>query len=158
MAAQVNKAKVVLFPTDFSATSDAALPEACALASDRGAALLILHVVAPMLGYGGGEIYGVSEATNEAFAKMLHQIVPPDKRVPYEHRMVTGDPVAEIVRAAAEANAELIVMGTHGRTGIGRLIMGSVAEGVVRRAPCPVLTYRGLSPMPPLGQPLVAAG
>jgi nucleotide-binding universal stress UspA family protein len=53
-----------------------------------------------------------------------------------------GDPVTQILRIAGEENCELIVMGIHGRTGLGRLLMGSVAEQVVRRAPCPVLTVK----------------
>ena len=53
-----------------------------------------------------------------------------------------GDPAAEVVRIAEEESAEMIVMGTHGRTGLTRLLMGSVAEAIVRRSPCPVLTYR----------------
>jgi nucleotide-binding universal stress UspA family protein len=73
---------------------------------------------------------------------MLHAVVPTDPNVPFEHRLLTGDPAEEIVRFADEARCELIVMGTHGRTGFKRLLMGSVAEAVIRRAKCPVLTYR----------------
>jgi nucleotide-binding universal stress UspA family protein len=56
--------------------------------------------------------------------------------------MLRGDPAAEIVAEAERERCDLIVMGTHGRTGIRRLLMGSVAEGVVRKATCPVLTYK----------------
>lgn len=73
---------------------------------------------------------------------MLHAVLPTDPNVPFEHRMLKGDPAEEIVRFADEAHCELIVMGTHGRTGFKRLLMGSVAEAVVRRAKCPVLTYK----------------
>src|SRR5262249_48839479 len=59
-----------------------------------------------------------------------------------EYRLSEGDPAVEIIRLAAEVKANLIVMGTHGRTGLGRLMMGSVAEAVLRRAPCPVLTLK----------------
>jgi nucleotide-binding universal stress UspA family protein len=59
-----------------------------------------------------------------------------------EHRLEQGDPAAEIVRVAEELPADFIVLGTHGRTGLLRLLMGSVAEEVVRKAPCPVLTIR----------------
>jgi nucleotide-binding universal stress UspA family protein len=59
-----------------------------------------------------------------------------------EHRLVAGDPGAEILRAAREEPCDLIVMGTHGRTGLGRVLLGSVAEQVVRRAPCPALTVK----------------
>ena len=73
---------------------------------------------------------------------MLEAVVPTDPTVPYEHRLITGDPATAIARLAEEEQADLIVMGTHGRTGLTRLLMGSVAEAVVRRAPCPVLTYK----------------
>jgi nucleotide-binding universal stress UspA family protein len=59
--------------------------------------------------------------------------------VDVEYRVTDGEPAAEIVRLAAAVNANLIVMGTHGRTGLGRLLMGSVAEAVLRRAPCEVI-------------------
>ena len=65
---------------------------------------------------------------------MLEQVKPTDPTVPYVHRLVMGNPADEIVRLAEEENADLIVMATHGRTGIGRVLMGSVAEAVVRRA------------------------
>lgn len=78
---------------------------------------------------------------------MLEAVVPEDPNVKYEHRMVTGDPAGRIVELAEEENIDLIVMGTHGRTGLKRLLMGSVAEAVVRRAKCPVLTFK--EPHPP---------
>jgi nucleotide-binding universal stress UspA family protein len=59
-----------------------------------------------------------------------------------ERRLEEGDPVEAILRVAEEIGADLIVMGTHGRTGLSRLFMGSVAEQVLRRAPCPVLTLK----------------
>jgi nucleotide-binding universal stress UspA family protein len=62
--------------------------------------------------------------------------------VPYEHRLLSGDPAEEIVKFANEAHCDLIVMGTHGRTGFRRLLMGSVAEAVVRTANCAVMTYK----------------
>lgn len=73
---------------------------------------------------------------------MLEQVKPTDPTVPYVHRLVMGNPADEIVRLAEEENADLIVMATHGRTGIGRVLMGSVAEAVVRRAKCPVFTLK----------------
>jgi universal stress protein A len=137
------KAKKILFPTDFSHASDAGLPQAASLARDMGATLVILHVEEPPLAYGGGELYyGIPEPNTEALNQMLAKVKPADPNVPYVHRMVTGDPATEIVRVAQEEGVDLIVLGTHGRTGLTRLLMGSVAENVVRRAPCPVLTYR----------------
>ena len=136
-------AKKIVFPTDFSTSSDAGLAQATSLARDTGARLLILHVEEPPAAYGGGEMYyGVLEPDNSEINRMLQAVVPADPSVPYEHRMVMGDPATEIVRLADEEKADLIVMGTHGRSGLRRLLMGSVAESVVRHANCPVLTFK----------------
>jgi nucleotide-binding universal stress UspA family protein len=135
--------KTILFPTDFSTASDAAMVHAEALAKASQAKLLIIHVEEPPLAYGGGELYyGLPEPNSERIQQMLEDVRPRDTAVPYEHRLTMGDPAGEIVRIAAEEGAEMIVLGTHGRTGVTRLLMGSVAEAVVRRAPCPVLVYR----------------
>jgi len=137
------KAKKILFPTDFSHTGDAALEMATALARDTGATLLIVHTEEPPTAYGGGELYyGMPEPATEDLRKMLHKVVPPDKAVPYEHRLITGDPAHAVVRLAKDEEVDMIVMGTHGRTGLSRILMGSVAEAIVRRAGCPVLTYK----------------
>ena len=136
-------AKKILFPTDFSTASDAALSHAETLAKQAGAKLLIVHVEEPPLAYGGGELYyGLPEPNSERIQKMLEDVRPADPSVPFEHRLTMGDPAAEVVRIAGDEKAEMIVMGTHGRTGLTRLLMGSVAEAIVRRSPCPVLTYR----------------
>jgi len=133
----------ILFPTDFSHTGDAALDLATSLARERGATLLIVHVEEPPAAYGGGEMYyGMPDPATEDLKKMLSEIVPGDPQVHHEHRLITGDPAVAIARLAEQEGVELIVMGTHGRTGLLRLLMGSVAEAVVRRAPCPVLTLK----------------
>jgi nucleotide-binding universal stress UspA family protein len=134
---------IILVPTDFSTASDAALPHAEALARQKSASLLILHVEEPPLAYGAGELYyGLPEPSSERILKMLEEVKPTDPSVPFTHRLTMGDPAGEIVRIAAEEGVDMIVLGTHGRSGISRMLMGSVAEGVVRRAPCPVLVYR----------------
>ena len=74
--------------------------------------------------------------------RRLVAVRPADPKVPVEHVMLVGDEATEIIRLAADKAVDLIVMGTHGRSGIGRMLMGSVAEKVVRRAPCPVLTVK----------------
>jgi universal stress protein A len=140
------KANVIVFPTDFSHTGDTAFKLATTLARDTGAKLVIVHVEEPPVAYGGGEMYyGLPEPARDDLKKMLHQIVPSDPNVKYEYRLVTGDPATRLVELAKEENADMIVMGTHGRTGLSRLLMGSVAESVVRRAHCPVLTYKDRS-------------
>ena len=137
------KASKILFPTDFSHTGDAALALATSLARDTGATLLIVHVEEPPTAYGGGELYyGVPEPATEDLRKMLYKIEPTDPAVPFEHRLVIGDPANAVVRLAEEEGVDMIVLGTHGRTGFTRLLMGSVAEAIVRRAKCPVLSYR----------------
>jgi nucleotide-binding universal stress UspA family protein len=73
---------------------------------------------------------------------MLAKIVPTDPAVPCEHRLLSGAPARTIVELAKEEGVDLIVLGTHGRTGFHRLLMGSIAEAVVRTAPCPVLTFK----------------
>jgi nucleotide-binding universal stress UspA family protein len=135
--------KTILFPTDFSTASDAALEHAAALAKSSNARLLIVHVEEPPLAYGGGELYyGLPEPDSERILKMLEDVRPKDPAVPFTHRLTMGDPAGEIVRIATEEQVEMIVLGTHGRTGMVRFLMGSVAEAIVRRAPCPVLVYR----------------
>lgn len=135
--------KTILFPTDFSTASDAALVHAESLARQMNARLLIVHVEEPPLAYGGGELYyGLPEPSSERILKMLEDVRPSDPSVPYTHRLTMGDPAGEVVRIAEDENAEMIIIGTHGRTGMTRLLMGSVAEAIVRRAPCPVLVYR----------------
>jgi nucleotide-binding universal stress UspA family protein len=133
----------ILFPTDFSTASDAALPHAEALAKQSHARLMIVHVEEPPMAYGGGELYyGLPEPSSERIMKMLEDVKPSDPAVAFTHRLSIGDPAGEIVRLARDEKAEMVVMGTHGRTGMTRLLMGSVAEAVVRRSPCPVLIYR----------------
>jgi len=134
---------IILVPTDFSTASDAVLPQAEALAKQKSASLLILHVEEPPLAYGSGELYyGLPEPNSERILKMLEGVRPADQTVAFTHRLAMGDPAGEIVRIAAEEGVEMIVLGTHGRSGMARMLMGSVAETVVRRAPCPVLVYR----------------
>ena len=95
------------------------------------------------MAYGGGEMYyGIEEPNREELKRMLAEVVPADPGVPYEHRLMIGSPATAIVEMAEREKVELIVMPTHGRTGLMRLLMGSVAEEVVRKAKCPVLTVK----------------
>ncbi len=136
-------AKKIIFPTDFSTASDAGLSYATSLARDTGATLVIAHVEEPPVVYGTGELYyGMPDPDADALKSMLEAVVPTDASVPFEHRLLSGDPATEIVRLAEEERVDLIVIGTHGRTGLKRLLMGSVAEAIVRRASCPVFTFK----------------
>jgi len=143
------KVSTILFPTDFSPFGQEALRWATALARDSGAKLIIIHVEEPPMAYGGGELYlGSEQGDREELRKSLVKIVPADSKVAFEHKLLVGDPATAIVETAANENADLIVIGTHGRTGLTRLLMGSVAEAVVRRAKCPVLTVKHPSAVP----------
>jgi nucleotide-binding universal stress UspA family protein len=89
----------------------------------------------------------------EEMSAELNRLKAPDSQIQVEHLLEQGDPATQILRIAQETGCDLVVMGTHGRTGLDRLIMGSVAEEVVRRASCPVVTVK--APFPQL--PSVAA-
>ncbi len=133
----------ILCPTDFSKYGNAAIELATSLARDNDATLVIAHVEEPPIAYGGGEMYSGLDARSALELKsILEETKPSDPQVRYEHRMLVGDPAGAIVRCADDDNIDLIVLGTHGRSGLTRLVMGSVAEAVVRRASCPVLTVK----------------
>jgi universal stress protein A len=133
----------ILFSTDFSHTGDAALAMATSLARDHGAKMYIVHVQEPPAFYGGGEMYyGMLDPTTDELVKLLENVKPSDATVEYEQRLLTGDPAGALVDFAHHEQIDLIVLGTHGRSGLSRLLMGSVAEAVVRRASCPVLTFK----------------
>jgi nucleotide-binding universal stress UspA family protein len=78
---------------------------------------------------------------------MLADVKPRDPRVVCEHHLLAGDPAEAIIRTAEQEGVDIIVIGTHGRTGLTRLLMGSVAEAIVRRATCPVLTVKQPTPV-----------
>jgi universal stress protein A len=132
----------ILHPTDFSALSEHAFHLACSLARDHGGRLIILHVAEPpVVGYGDA-LTPPPQGDWKAIEERLLQIRAPDARVAVKYRLVEGDPATEILREARESNCDLIVLGTHGRTGLAHLLMGSVAEKVVRKASCPVLVAK----------------
>lgn len=136
-------AQWIVFPTDFSKASDAALPYAASLAKQTGAVLQIVHVSERPLAYVAGDHnYGIVEPIEDVQRRMLLAVKPADAAVRCEHLLLRGEPAAAICDLAAETKADLIVMGTHGRSGLKRLVLGSVAESVVRHAMCPVLTMR----------------
>jgi nucleotide-binding universal stress UspA family protein len=141
----------ILHPTDFSPASRAAFAHALALAREEGAELLLVHVLATVMplageGYMSPKTYDDLQRSLRAQAqKQLDQLLAKAKagRVRARGFLYEGMPADAIARAARGKRAKLIVMGTHGRTGLTRLLMGSVAERVVGTAPCPVLTVRG---------------
>lgn len=136
--------KRILYPTDFSPAAQAAAPVACSLARDYGAALVLLHVrQAPdvVVGEFGALPAGPLEAKGSLQAR-LRQMLPADFKGAVECEVADGDATAGILQAARDQRCDLIVLGTHGRSGLVRLLMGSVAEAVLRAAPCPVLTVK----------------
>lgn len=135
--------KKILVPVDFSSGSEAALNLATSLARDTGAKLLLMHVQITPLPVGGGEFMYVepSPPTDELRAR-LKNVLPKDPKIPVEHFLLTGDPADCIVKLAEDEKVDFIVLGTHGRRGLTRILMGSVAELVVRWAKCPVVTVK----------------
>lgn len=133
----------ILQPTDFSEWSEVAFRLATALARDYGASLIVLHVASnPAMVMADGIIPPAVDDAKDSLREELQRIQTPDTSVHLIHRLEEGNPASEILRVAQAVGADLIVMGTHGRRGLKRLLMGSVAEQVVRNSPCPVLTVK----------------
>jgi nucleotide-binding universal stress UspA family protein len=135
--------KTILFATDFTERAEYAFQLACALARDYGARLLITHAHIPApIPYGDFGALPEPIELQQSLKGKLERIRPTDPGIVYEHVFLIGGPAPEIVRLASERHVDLIVMGTHGRRGLGRVLMGSVAEQVVRKANCPVVTVK----------------
>ena len=133
----------VLVATDFSLSSQMAVEHATAHASRVGGKLLIVHVFAvPSIEKGEGMMHRSFERQDLDGTERQLRAIKPDAAIEFEHRLVRGEPAEELIRIAKAENASLIVMGTHGRTGLMRALMGSVAEQVLRGSSCPVLTLR----------------
>jgi nucleotide-binding universal stress UspA family protein len=142
--------KKILFPTDFSDCAKTAQEYAAAFAGQFQAELHLLHVLADLTTTMPDPGFATSLSKNylvelkheaqRSLDKVLPQGTDPALRVVRALRM--GNPFVEIVKYAEEAQTDLIVIGTHGRSGLVHLLVGSVAEKVVRKAQCPVLTVR----------------
>jgi nucleotide-binding universal stress UspA family protein len=136
-------ARKILFATDFSPTSAAALEVAATLAKERQAELLICYVEPPPVVYGGEEMMThIAEFDTELARRKLETVRPVDAGVNVRHVLLLGPPARELADLAQSEQVELMVIGTHGRTGLARFVLGSVAEAVMRAAPCPVLTVK----------------
>jgi nucleotide-binding universal stress UspA family protein len=140
----------ILVATDFSDASQQALKYAQGLAEAFKASLHVLHVLEDLAAHAWTtEVYvaalpGVHEEMERQARERLDQIFDPDERARLQVQTVlrVGSPFVEVVRYARDEKMDLIVMGTHGRGAIAHMLLGSVAERVVRKAPCPVLTVR----------------
>lgn len=141
------KLKHILVPIDFSDCSRKALRYAVPFARQFGASLTLLNVVG--VNYGGGEFGAIDFATLEKqmaesaadqLKRLLEEEVPAD--VPADAVVRIGHPASSIADTARQRNTDLIIISTHGYTGLKHILLGSVTENVVRHAPCPVLTVR----------------
>ena len=141
----------ILVPVDFSPHAERAFGYATALARRLGAELTLVHVVEDPFATGawGAEAYvpNVDELLQELIAGAERQLAPWKERpaaqgLAVKATVITGRPAQSIIEHAASEGCDLIVMGTHGRAGLSHAVMGSVAERVLRKAPCPVLTVR----------------
>jgi len=141
----------IMLPTDFSGCANYALPYATAIARATKATLICVHVVEPVVpavGYTGlaepMPIADISEQLEDSAERELPKLAECEDcaGLDIEEVIVHGDAAAEIVRVATEREVDLIVISSHGRTGLGRIIFGSTAEAVVRHATCPVLVVK----------------
>jgi nucleotide-binding universal stress UspA family protein len=146
MEAGMFRPQLILHPTDYSESSSYALQIAADLARQLQAKILILHVAETL----GPENVTFGEATSQLepasyrhrLEEDLRQRVPAPSGISVEYILAAGDIIEEIESTAQKRACDLIVMGTHGRTGLSHLVMGSIAERVIRLAPCPVLTTK----------------
>ncbi len=145
--------KTMLVPTDFSSGSRAALSLAADLAKVHGARLVVLHVAELLPGLtadtvvhaeGGGAPMRLEDFHRAQTLAWMEQdrALAHTRDVPVELVFVLGAVVSVVLAEAAQRHADVIVMGTHGRSGLAHLVMGSVAERVLRQSPVPVLTVR----------------
>jgi len=137
--------RTILVPIDFSPCAEHAVDYACGLAEKLGATIVLINAIGPTpsevtLALTDAMLQSAVGAHQEALDKLA---VPRRALAAFAEPLVrTGDPRDVIIETAKEVKADLIVMGTHGRRGLSRMVMGSVAEDIVRNAPCPVLTVR----------------
>ena len=138
----------ILCATDFSQASRPAFAKTLELAKQDRAQLLLLHVLVPPSPFLGDELPSSYlelqvRARRDAERRLAAAVARAKQAgVRVQARLIGGAPSEEIIRGARRWRSDLIVIGTHGRTGLGRVFMGSVAERVLQRASCPVLTVR----------------
>jgi len=139
--------KTILFPTDFTGASTKVLPYALYLAQKLDAKIIVLFVVEELAKYAHfyvphsaldnleAELMKSAQKKMEAFMEEYFEDFPNA-----ESLVLNGDVAEEIVKTASEKDVDMIVMGTHGRQGLEKILLGSVTEKVIRKAPCPVMT------------------
>ena len=147
----MSRIRRILHPTDFSKASSAAYKRAVDMAKANRAELLLVHVLAPAIpmmadGYLSPKVYEDMESASRAYGqKHLAALVRKAKQagVRVKGLLLEGIPHERVAGAARSKKADLLVIGTHGRTGFAKLFLGSVASRILAVAPCPVLTVRG---------------
>jgi len=141
--------KTILFPTDYSHGARVAMDHAVSLARDYNARLILLYVIEniiivdwqnPASLYAASLVEDLEKSAWQEMDKWGTMVSSKLKNV--EKVVVKGVPFVEIIKTARAQHADLIVIGTHGRTGVNHMLYGSTAEKVVRKSPCPVLTVR----------------
>ena len=132
------QARSILCPVDFSPSSDFALAFAASLARGNNAKLHIVHVERNPIPFGPGSPGTLPSPIALGYHAISTQV--PDGVDQFERQLLLGDPAAEICKYAAANDIDMIVVGSHGQTGLRRLLMGSVAEGIARNATVPVVT------------------
>jgi nucleotide-binding universal stress UspA family protein len=145
----VEKVDLILAPTDFSPYSCEAFAWASLFARKFNAKILLLHVMSEataekVTSEPGHPWEKVLEQEDKDMIDYFHQCLASgfDETIDLETHVAVGTPHSQIIEIAEERNASMIVMGTHGRTGISHAVMGSVAEKVVQLAPCPVFSVK----------------
>lgn len=147
----VMKIRSILLPTDFSECGNYALSYAVALARQFGASITCLHVIEPMVptvGYSGMTeplpLADITDQLEDSAERELPKFAEREEcaGLDVEELIVHGEAASEITRVAKEKKVDLIVISSHGRTGLGRIFFGSTAEAVVRHASCPVLVVK----------------
>ena len=133
----MKNAKRILCPVDFSDATQSAIDLASLLAREDESKLFIVHVMEPPTPSGPG-MYGRLEEEDDGHE--LFEVLPSATNVEFEHDLLQGDPVTELLRFVEDKDIDLVVIGSHGRTGLRRVLLGSIAEQVVRRSPVPVMT------------------
>jgi nucleotide-binding universal stress UspA family protein len=140
------KLERILVPVDLTDNSQAALDAAAKIARGSGAKLFVVYVEEMLVmttKFGFPD--EVPEGDMRSLARALEQAVPAGAKIPCEHRLLTGPVPQTILEFAEQQRVDLIVIGSHGRRGVSRFLMGSVAEAVVRGAKCPVLIVKPAS-------------
>jgi nucleotide-binding universal stress UspA family protein len=147
----MSRIRRILHPSDFSRASGAAFMKAVDMAKANRAELLVVHVLTPVMpmvgdGYVSPKVYEEIEATSRSQAQaQLDRLLGKARKAGVRAKglLMEGVPHEQITRAARSKRADLVVIGTHGRTGLAKFFLGSVAGRVVSISPCPVLTVRG---------------